>query len=243
VPVRIAHISDIHVARPPPADPDETVEYVRAFLVRALPVAAASVALRALSRPEIRSTLLGFLDKSKSESASRDVDSSKIVVGLSLALGLAAVAGAWVYRRELMELWHCLGSNDRDDQARLAILRSLRELDVDHLVITGDLTNTASDEEFAAARAYVDELRSAVPAGSVCILPGNHDVQTSTGEGGGPCLERFHRHFGDLLPKVGGQYPLSWQLGEVSLLGLNSCTEGVGFGTRGRARTGPAGTT
>jgi len=60
----------------------------------------------------------------------------------------------------------------RVDQALLAPLRALVErVDPDVVVVSGDLTQRAKEEEFEAARAWLDTL-----PGPQIIVPGNHDI-------------------------------------------------------------------
>ncbi len=72
-------------------------------------------------------------------------------------------------------------------------------------VLTGDFTSTATDAEFAMARAFVDGLRAR--GMTVHLMPGNHDVYTFESAR----RFRFERHFHDLLP--GGGYPARMTLG------------------------------
>ena len=60
----------------------------------------------------------------------------------------------------------------RVDQALLNPLRALVErIDADVVVISGDLTQRAKEEEFEQARAFLDSL-----PGPQIIVPGNHDI-------------------------------------------------------------------
>jgi 3',5'-cyclic AMP phosphodiesterase CpdA len=59
-----------------------------------------------------------------------------------------------------------------DDGACEAVLRLARRLDVDLLVVSGDLTQRATPPQFALARDFVDRL----PARHKLVLPGNHDI-------------------------------------------------------------------
>jgi len=60
----------------------------------------------------------------------------------------------------------------RVDQALLNPLRALVErIDADVVVISGDLTQRAKEEEFEQARAFLDSL-----PGPQVIVPGNHDI-------------------------------------------------------------------
>jgi 3',5'-cyclic AMP phosphodiesterase CpdA len=55
------------------------------------------------------------------------------------------------------------------------LLDALREVDVDHLVVTGDLTFSGETREFERA---ADLLRPFAEAGKLTVVPGNHDVWT-----------------------------------------------------------------
>lgn len=52
-----------------------------------------------------------------------------------------------------------------------------KDLNINWICITGDVTTTARDEEFAQAKFFIDELPS-----PVLILPGNHDLYTRRSE-------------------------------------------------------------
>jgi 3',5'-cyclic AMP phosphodiesterase CpdA len=53
-----------------------------------------------------------------------------------------------------------------------ALLRAVRELESDVLIVSGDFTQRAKREQFAAARAFLDQL----PDCPTVVIPGNHDV-------------------------------------------------------------------
>ncbi|MCS6901855.1 MAG: metallophosphoesterase, partial [Myxococcales bacterium] len=58
-----------------------------------------------------------------------------------------------------------------------ALARELRRLGVDHVAVTGDLSNLALEDEFAAVvRLLREDL--ALPPSEVSIVPGNHDLYT-----------------------------------------------------------------
>jgi len=67
------------------------------------------------------------------------------------------------------------------------------------VLLTGDFTSTALDEEFALARSFVDGLRAR--GLRIALMPGNHDVYTF----GAHRSKRFERHFAEYLPADG--YP------------------------------------
>ena len=61
-----------------------------------------------------------------------------------------------------------------DDEIVTGLLRALKAIAPDIYVISGDLTQRARRAQFAAAKAFVDELRATgLP---VIVVPGNHDV-------------------------------------------------------------------
>ncbi|MDB5446500.1 MAG: hypothetical protein JWQ97_1817, partial [Phenylobacterium sp.] len=60
-----------------------------------------------------------------------------------------------------------------EPQALAAIVADMTAARPDHIVITGDLTNFATPEEFAAARRWLEAL---APAQAVTVSPGNHDA-------------------------------------------------------------------
>lgn len=91
--------------------------------------------------------------------------------------------------------------------------------DVDHVVVTGDLSNLALESEFARARAILAPL-----AGRLSVIPGNHDVYTR----GAARTRRFESVFGDWMwPADDAQaYPWMKHLGPagdgVALFGFCS---------------------
>lgn len=58
----------------------------------------------------------------------------------------------------------------------LATRERLRELDVDHLVVTGDVSNLALEREFDRVKEFLASLH--LGADRVSIVPGNHDAYT-----------------------------------------------------------------
>ena len=57
-----------------------------------------------------------------------------------------------------------------------ALVDDLNRRPVDHVVVTGDLTNLSLEREFLLARGLLDRLR--LGPGNVTVVPGNHDVYT-----------------------------------------------------------------
>lgn len=117
------------------------------------------------------------------------------------------------------------GSIHRSAYVR-AIAKEIARHAVDHVVITGDLTNLALEAEFDLAREVVkDDL--GLDASQVSIVPGNHDLYT----GGSERKLRFATYFADYiasdLPMLGvsvpaGQFPFVKLRGPVAIIGLSS---------------------
>ena len=124
-----------------------------------------------------------------------------------------------------------------------AIAREITEQAVDHVVITGDLTNLALEPEFELARQVLrDDL--GLEAHQVSVVPGNHDLYT----GGSQRTRRFATYFADYitsdLPLLGasvaaGQFPFVKLRGPVAIIGLSSAVTRLPFvaaGVLGRSQ-------
>lgn len=91
----------------------------------------------------------------------------------------------------------------------------VKELNPDHILITGDLTTTSLEEEFTAA------YRGLLPLNgrqwSMTVIPGNHDRYTRRAAR----LRLFEKHFGGFAPSI--EYPWLRHLGEgTAILGLDT---------------------
>ena len=75
-----------------------------------------------------------------------------------------------------------------------AIAREIARRGVDHVVVTGDLTNLALEGEFELARDVLEH-ELGLGAANVTIVPGNHDAYTR----GAQATRRFERYFGPWL--------------------------------------------
>jgi 3',5'-cyclic AMP phosphodiesterase CpdA len=107
-----------------------------------------------------------------------------------------------------------------------ALAAEIRRLDVDHVVITGDLSNLALESEFEAVRKLLDDDLQ-LPADRVSIVPGNHDLYTA----GSARKRRFAAYFGAYttsdLPALAidhpaGAFPFVRFRGPIALIGLAS---------------------
>ena len=113
-------------------------------------------------------------------------------------------------------------------------LEHLDDLDVNHIVISGDFTNLALDSEFEAARRVVDSIDNATDR--VSLVPGNHDYYTP----GAVRNRRFEQHFSEFLEsdfpdfQVDGHYPYCHLRDQVAVVGLNSGIATPWFFSTGR---------
>ncbi len=107
-----------------------------------------------------------------------------------------------------------------------AIAREITRTKVDHVVITGDLTNLALEQEFEATRQLLeDDLH--LDAKSVTVVPGNHDLYTR-----GALRTRrfttFFKHYMESdLPELAadialGRFPVVKLRGPLAFIGLSS---------------------
>lgn len=118
-------------------------------------------------------------------------------------------------------------AHEHQAHALHAVARAIRERDdIDHVVVTGDLTNLALESEFDAAHAFLrDELR--LDPSRVSVIPGNHDAYTH----GAHRSRRFEHTFGEYitndLPGAAAMaepsaFPFVRLRGEVAFIGLSS---------------------
>jgi 3',5'-cyclic AMP phosphodiesterase CpdA len=107
-----------------------------------------------------------------------------------------------------------------------AVAREVARAGVDHVVVTGDLTNLALEGEFARARDVFERDLGLDPA-SVTVVPGNHDVYTR----GAMATRRFEGYFARWLesdlPDLavdthGGRFPSVKLRGPAAVIALSS---------------------
>jgi 3',5'-cyclic AMP phosphodiesterase CpdA len=117
------------------------------------------------------------------------------------------------------------GSIHRAEYVR-AVAREIGRLDVDHVVVTGDLTNLALESEFELARDLFERDLGLDPS-RITVVPGNHDLYTR----GSLTSRRFERFFGtwlesdlpELAIDVGaGRFPVVKLRDEVAIVSLSS---------------------
>ncbi len=112
-----------------------------------------------------------------------------------------------------------------------AVAREIARSKVDHVVITGDLTNLALEEEFHAVGRLI-EADLGVDRDQVTIIPGNHDLYTR----GAMRSRRFTRFFAPYmqsdLPDLAadlslGRFPIVKLRGSLAIIGMSSAVPRV----------------
>jgi 3',5'-cyclic AMP phosphodiesterase CpdA len=124
-----------------------------------------------------------------------------------------------------------------------AVAREAGRAGVDHVVVTGDLTNLALEGEFERARDVLERDLGFDPA-HVTIVPGNHDVYTRGAMAGRRFEAYFARWLQGDLPELavdthGGRFPIVKLRGPVAIVGLSSAVPRpplVSAGEIGRAQ-------
>jgi 3',5'-cyclic AMP phosphodiesterase CpdA len=123
------------------------------------------------------------------------------------------------------------------------IAREITRTHIDHVVITGDITNLALESEFEAARSLLEDDLGLAP-NDVSIVPGNHDLYTR----GALSAKRFTRYFArflesdlpELAVDIGlGHFPFVRFRGPLAIIGLSSAVPQLPFvaaGKLGRAQ-------
>ena len=131
----------------------------------------------------------------------------------------------------LASLW-----TSRRDAHSIRILESLmEELDrkeVDHILVTGDISNLSLESEFARAREILGPLAT---FDRMSIVPGNHDVYTR----GAHRAHRFESYFGDLMwtgppPPPAFRYPWYKRVDGVHVVGMSSAVPTLPLMATGR---------
>ena len=113
------------------------------------------------------------------------------------------------------------------DYAAHAVARAIRaRRDIDHVVVTGDVSNLALEGEFERVRAYLgDELGRR--GDELSLVPGNHDAYTQ----GAHRTARFERIFAPYLKSDlpdaslltdAGAYPYVRLRGKLAIVGVSS---------------------
>jgi 3',5'-cyclic AMP phosphodiesterase CpdA len=105
-----------------------------------------------------------------------------------------------------------------------AAAREIVRLGIDHVVITGDLSNLALEGEFELVRRFLDE-ELGLPPDRVSIIPGNHDAYTSGAHRTRRFATTFARFLTSDLPELtvpGEAFPYVHLRGPTAIIGLST---------------------
>jgi 3',5'-cyclic AMP phosphodiesterase CpdA len=107
-----------------------------------------------------------------------------------------------------------------------AIAREITRAKVDHVIITGDLTNLALEQEFAAVRTLLEEHLGLDPS-QISAVPGNHDLYTHGAMRDQRFTKYFHDYVASDLPELSaeiplGRFPFVKLRGPCAIIGLSS---------------------
>lgn len=143
-------------------------------------------------------------------------------------LHLTPVAGLtpryWNVKRGLGYLNWLKGRRDvHCHETASRLLADVRAQAVDHLAVTGDLTNLGLPAEFDWA---LDWLAAQGDQGAITVVPGNHDIYTRRMHGAS-CLDTWSAYMtscalGRELADGASMFPLVRRFGNVALIGVNS---------------------
>lgn len=216
---KIAHISDLHIV-----DNAATLKSVFwDFILLAGPPAALVPVLKPhlddpAKREEIWKKLLYHSDR-------EEVDPRKVAAITALSLPIVVFL-----LRSLVRLKRIFYLRKDTETARKILLADLKSQGIDNVVLTGDLTNTASKTEYEIANRFVKSLRAFA---KVMIIPGNHDINVQRLAAMDPKrkLDRYLNHFGDRRRKHA--FPFMRHIGDLCLIGLDSTVFNPLFNTRG----------
>jgi 3',5'-cyclic AMP phosphodiesterase CpdA len=104
---------------------------------------------------------------------------------------------------------------------------------IDHVVVTGDITNLAFEEEFRFARRYFDAIE--LGPSHVTVLPGNHDAYVRRGaEYFAAHFEAYHRPDPDWMWPDGERWPVVRVRGDIAVIGVSTSLATPWFTAYGR---------
>ncbi|MBS2015255.1 MAG: metallophosphoesterase [Deltaproteobacteria bacterium] len=107
-----------------------------------------------------------------------------------------------------------------------AVAREIARAGVDHVAITGDLTNLALEQEFEAVKELL-ESELGLPADRISAVPGNHDLYTRGAMRDRRFTSWFSEYVKSDLPELSaeislGRFPFVKLRGPVAIIGLSS---------------------
>jgi 3',5'-cyclic AMP phosphodiesterase CpdA len=104
---------------------------------------------------------------------------------------------------------------------------------IDHVVVTGDITNLAFEEEFRFARRFFDAIE--LGPEHVTVLPGNHDAYVARGaEYFAEHFDAYHRPDPDWVWPDGGRWPVVRVRGRVAIISVSTSLATPWFTAYGR---------
>lgn len=104
---------------------------------------------------------------------------------------------------------------------------------IDHVVVTGDVTNLAFEDEFRFARRYFDAIE--LGPEHVTVLPGNHDAYVARGEEYfATYFDAYHRPDPDWMWPGGERWPVVRVRGEVAIIAVSTSLATPWFTAWGR---------
>jgi 3',5'-cyclic AMP phosphodiesterase CpdA len=107
-----------------------------------------------------------------------------------------------------------------------AIVSDLKAQAPDHIAVTGDLVNLSLSNEFAPARAWLDQLSAPARA---TFVPGNHDAYVRA------TADHAQRDWGDYMRgDTGETFPFVRRRGKLALIGLSSALPTLPLAATGR---------
>jgi len=109
------------------------------------------------------------------------------------------------------------------------VLARARELAVDRLVVTGDLTNLALESEFRFCRDKLDH--AGLP---VTVIPGNHDAYTRGSVRARRFEEYLSHHMEGERPHGARDYPFVQRFGDTALVGVSTAIASLPAWATGR---------
>lgn len=128
--------------------------------------------------------------------------------------------------------WHLRRKSLYRKEILDALVADLEAQSIDHLAVTGDLTNISLPREFIAAREWLEQLG---PSDRITVIPGNHDayVQMPKAEGIG--------HWQSYMTGDGEKtfhFPFVRRFGDIAIIALNSGIPTLPFSAAGALSPG-----
>ena len=107
-----------------------------------------------------------------------------------------------------------------------ALVADVKQRHVDHIAVTGDITNIALPQEFVEGRRWLDSLGTPK---DVTVIPGNHDAYVPLG------LSFAEQEWGPFMHGDAGEsFPFVRRRGPLALIGLSSAIATALFRATGR---------